>query len=63
MTFFNQSLMFGVPTKRGALLDARARFLAAREACGSNDCLRALLLAHLRDLVAIVEPRTLDGAR
>lgn len=63
VTFFNQSLMFGAPTKRGALLDARARFLAAREACGSNDCLRALHLAHLRDLVAIVEQRTLDGAR
>lgn len=57
VTFYNQSLVFGTAAKRAALIDARSNFLARREACHSTDCLRALHLAHLREIAAIVENR------
>lgn len=57
VAFYNQSLMFGAVANRGALLDARNNFLARREACRSDECLRSVHLGHLRELSAIVEKR------
>ena len=55
VTFYNQSLQFGAPAKRGPLLDARIAFLLRREECRSDACLQSLHLAHLREMSAIVE--------
>lgn len=63
VTFYNQSLKFGAATKRGALLDSRGGFLARREACRSDDCLRGLHLAHLREISAIVESQPPEPPR
>jgi uncharacterized protein len=57
VTFYNQSLKFGAPAKRGPLLDARIAFLHRREACKTDACLQSLHLAHLREMSAIVEKK------
>ena len=61
--FYNQSLMYGAETNRGALLDSRNSFLARREACRSDTCLQSVHLGHLRELSAIVEKRPPDPPR
>lgn len=63
VAFYNQSLQFGAATKRGALLDSRVGFLLRREECRSDDCLQAVHLNHLRELVAIVEKRESEPPR
>lgn len=63
VTFYNQSLAFGAATKRGALLGSRDTFLARREECRSDACLRNLHLTHLREMSAIVEDRPPDPAQ
>lgn len=57
VAFYNQSLKFGAPAKRGALLDSREAFLVRRDGCRSDACLQSVHLAHLQELSAIADGR------
>lgn len=53
--FYNQSYTYGKGDKRTALLSSRNAYLARREACRSDSCLRGASLNHVRDINAIMQ--------
>ncbi len=53
--FFNQSYRHGKSEKRVALTSSRNDFLARREACKSDSCLREASLRHVREINTIMQ--------
>jgi len=55
--FYDQSFRVASDARRASLAQSRAGFIARREACRSEACLRSVHLGHMRDVAAVVEGR------